>query len=165
MGYISQQEKRINRLEMVRTQRDVRHIRPSQNPAMQDHSEPVKALPRTFKSHTQFFSAADNPPFNEHRSWEHHGTFESEVDEDPLVRVLYRWTVPRPDDGRQAPSSTDIDILELRIASRPVVDFLRREVGYDFSQNNVIHFAKPFRTLIRNLCSLKKECDRLVEHR
>lgn len=154
MDYIAQLESRIERLETM------------------------KAVPITKRKDTgatgsqtkicKFFVEADEPPFHFSNKpldnrWKIHGSFRSEVDAPSLIRVLYTWIEPRSEDERGTPSPEDIDILELRITSKPVTDFLGQKLEFDFSQDGVLHVTKPFRILIRNFHSIKEESDRLLK--
>lgn len=155
MSYISKLESRIERLEMNESKDDrLEH----------EGTRPIKPQTET----TRFFLESDEPRFlldSTLEVWEIPGTFLSEVDVHPLVRVLYRRIRPRSDDGQYAPNPKDIDILELRIASKHIADFLSRKFEYDLSVHGVLHLVKPFRTLIRSFSFIKEECNRLVRHR
>ncbi|ROV87890.1 hypothetical protein VMCG_10295 [Cytospora schulzeri] len=150
MRYISQLETRIRRLETG------------------GHEEEVQTT-RTRSGIIQFFLAADRPSIisgnAEDNRWKTRGTFTSEVDDVPLIRALYRWIGPKSDHEEHAPNPKDIEVLELRIASKPVVDFLNRQLEYDFGDDGVLHLVKPFRILIRNFSSIKEERDRLAKYK
>ncbi|KUI71151.1 ATPase family AAA domain-containing protein 3B [Cytospora mali] len=176
MDYIANLESRIERLETTENHGNHSELQESRASRSSSSSSRIRRSyrarseieeARTPQPHIQFFLESDEPlpsqgKAPDHR-WRMRGIFRSELDMHPLIRVLYRWIGPKSNDGQNAPSPKDIDILELRISSKPIADFLTRRLEYDISLDDVIHLGKPFRTLIRNFSSIKEERDRLVE--
>lgn len=155
MDYISQLESRIEQLE---TNKAV-------VVSKREGTQATGSKPAICK----FFLEADEPPYytvnKVDNRWKTPGTFRSEVDAPSLIRVLYTWIEPQSADEGGSPSPNGIDILELRIASKPVTDFLGQKLEYDLSQDGVMHIVKPFRVLIRNFSSIKEEFNRLVKQK
>lgn len=101
--------------------------------------------------------------------WDIPGAFCSTIDPQNHIRALFRWKV-KPNDGLETPQMAlppdpaMVEILELRLRSKPVAEFFRKELDYDISRDGVVHIAKPFRCLIRNMEKLRQHVDRLGEH-
>lgn len=117
----------------------------------------------------QFFLASDEPSLDraatKDNRWKAKGTFMSEVDDNPLIRVLYRRTGADPEGNhepeQQKPSPGDIDILEIRINSKHIAEFVDGKLEFEFSKHGLLHFTKPFRTLVRLFASIKYRLKKL----
>ena len=117
----------------------------------------------------QFVLANDEPRLGggsiKDRRWKVKGTFMSEVDDNQRIRVLYRRTGAEADGShepeQQNPSPSDIDILEIRIHSKFIAEFVDEKLEFDFSKNRLLHFTKPFRPLIRVFASIKERLKKL----
>lgn len=83
---VTQLETRIGELEGVRKKATVQ---PRTRPSLRGPKEVEGGHRRTFKSHTQLYLAVDNLPLPfRYSMWSDDGTFISEEDKNPLVRVL-----------------------------------------------------------------------------
>lgn len=132
---------------------------------------PIKKARRNRESTeiVQFFLASDEPRLDrgstKDNRWKVKGTFMSEVDGNPLIRVLYRRTGADPEGihelEQQKPSPGDIDILEIRINSKHIADFVDGKLEFEFSKHGLLHFTKPFRTLVRLFASIKYRLKKL----
>ncbi|POS73064.1 hypothetical protein DHEL01_v208543 [Diaporthe helianthi] len=117
----------------------------------------------------QFFLASDEPRLERGATkdtrFKAKGTFMSEVDANPLIRVLYRKTGPDPDGSHEpeqhTPSPGDIDMLEIRICSKPIANFVNENLEFEFSRNGLLHFTKPFRTLVRVFPAIRDRLKKL----
>lgn len=94
--------------------------------------------------------------------WNVKGNFLSEVDSKHCLRVLFNWVQDRtastefhPDDEHPDPKS--IEISEIRIHSDPVTTFLANKLDYEVHKDSVIRLKRPFRSLIREVDSIKKQ--------
>ncbi|KAK7709975.1 hypothetical protein SLS63_013117 [Diaporthe eres] len=124
---------------------------------------------RTSTEIVQFFLASDESTLDggatKDNRWKIKGTFSSEVDDNPLIRVLYRRTGADPDGShepeQQNPSPGEVDILEIRIHSKSIAGFVDDKLEFDFSKNGLLHFTKPFRPLIRMFASIKERLKEL----
>jgi hypothetical protein len=119
----------------------------------------------------QFFLASDEPRLDRGATkdsrWKAKGTFMSEVDDNPLIRVLYRRTGADADSSheqeqQQNLSSGGIDILEIRIHSKSIANFVDGKLEFEFSKNGLLHFTKPFRPLIRLFAPIEERLVKLV---
>lgn len=83
--------------------------------------------------------------------WNVAGAFCSTIDTNHRIRALFRWKNKSNDiaaDIQRPPDPKSVEIVELRIKSKPVAAFFQKELDYDISNDGLIHIVKPFRCLI-----------------
>lgn len=99
--------------------------------------------------------------------WNVQGAFCSTVDPNHRIRALFRWKNKPNDDVAHAqvpPDLKSVDILEIRIRSKPVAKFFQKALDYDISNDGLIHIpVKPFRCLIRKVDLIRQHVNRVGE--
>lgn len=117
---------------------------------------------------TRFYNVSAQPQSrstsmdDDEQGWNQQGDFLSEVDPKHCLRVLFNWVQdhntgddsPRDDEH---PDPKRIEISELRIHSDPITTFLAKKLDYEVQKDSVVRLKRPFRTLIRNVDSVKKQ--------
>jgi len=118
---------------------------------------------------TVFYNYANEPNIDfidiiANDRWKEKGSFTSEVDQNHFLRVLYKWESEPTDhsDGAK-PKSNNIDILAIRLYSKPVAVFLQRIARYQLHKDNLVLMTKPFRLLIQNASAIQDHIRKLQE--
>jgi hypothetical protein len=70
---------------------------------------------------------------------------------------------PAGDDLDAVPALEDMHITKLKLRSAAVVSFLEHETNFTYAQSSEIELARPFRLLVRNFSSIKKQLGVLEE--
>lgn len=117
---------------------------------------------------TRFYNASAQPQSrnasldDDEPGWNIQGSFVSEVDPKHCLRVLFSWvqdhstgTDSQRDDEHPGPES--IEISEIRINSDPITAFLAKQLDYEVHKDSVVHLKRPFRSLIRNVDSIRRQ--------
>lgn len=117
---------------------------------------------------TRFYNASAQPQSrntsmdDDEQGWNQQGSFLSEVDPKHCLRVLFNW-LQDPNTGDDCPRDDEhpdpkrIEISEIRIHSDPITTFLAKQLDYEVQKDGVVRLKRPFRTLIRNVDSVKKQ--------
>lgn len=93
-----------------------------------------------------------------------HSNYMCKSDPQYLIRVLYDDRDGAAGQGPQhgkRPSADQIDIIGFMVASEPISDFFEKRLGLDAGVSRVLKFAKPFRSVLRNLEHLREHLSSL----
>lgn len=157
INYLNRLENRVKHLEKNLQNSDA---------ARDEEKTPRQMVPRP--NVVQFFLVDDEPPVNRRTNrWEDPRSFmyERHTQHPMSIDALYRWMKASPGSAKerdkQNPQPEDVDILEIRIASRVIAEFLDVKLEFEISKNGVVHFTKPFRTLIRSFALVKSQLSML----
>ncbi|KAG8161101.1 hypothetical protein KVR01_009365 [Diaporthe batatas] len=123
---------------------------------------------------TTFYDASAQPQSqgttsdDDEIGWNEQGAFLSQVDPKHCLRVLFNWVQQASSDNAsprndEHPDPRSIQISEVRIHSDPISSFLAKQLDYDVHKDGVVHFKRPFRSLIRNVDSVKKQLSLLEQ--
>lgn len=133
---------------------------------------PAKGNSASDSAGTKFYDA-DKPihasmdsPNETEDEWNVQGAFCSTVDPNHRIRALFKWkNKPNDDvaDVQVPPDPKSVDILEIRIKSKPVATFFQKVLDYDISNDGLIHIVKPFRCLIRKVDLIRQHVNQVGE--
>ncbi|KAL8398473.1 hypothetical protein RB596_005847 [Gaeumannomyces avenae] len=90
---------------------------------------------------------------------------ESFISKDPhyVLRVLFKWNGtyrdPKKHDSLVQPDPAQVDILGIRINSRPIASFLEKQMNFKVDCLSITQTSKPFRLLIRNAAAIQHQLD------
>lgn len=93
------------------------------------------------------------------------GSFQSKLDPNHLMRVLYDWADDSSPQNRNKddPDPNDIDILAFGIMSQPMAAFFTKRLGIEVEEGegHPLRFGKPFRPFLRNYQAIKDHYGKL----
>ncbi|KAK7709402.1 hypothetical protein SLS64_006315 [Diaporthe eres] len=98
--------------------------------------------------------------------WNVQGAFCSTVDPNHRIRALFKWkNKPHVDvaDTQLPPDPKSVEILQIRVRSKPVAEFFQKVLDHDISNDGLIHIVKPFRCLIRKVDLIRQHVNRVGE--
>ncbi|KAL8310283.1 hypothetical protein RB597_010213 [Gaeumannomyces tritici] len=92
---------------------------------------------------------------------------ESFISKNPhyVLRVLFKWNEtyrnPKKHDSLFQPDPAQVDVLGIRINSRPIASFLESQMNFKVDCLSITQTSKPFRLLIRNAAAIQHQLDAL----
>lgn len=162
IDYMKMLEDRIQNLESTAV------AKPAEDETVdQQKKADEEAKLRTLLPEIKFYH--NKGEFNSDGNWNDNvlkkGSYQSKLEPNYLIRVLYDCTDGNPPQNtdKDSPESNDIDILAFGIMSPPVATFFNKRIGIviEESEGHPVRFGKPFRPLLRNFQSLKDHLAKL----
>ncbi|KAL1867904.1 hypothetical protein Daus18300_006179 [Diaporthe australafricana] len=153
VDYLSSYEERIKSIE-DKLGIELKHETPAKN-----NIGPDVAGIKFYDVDDPVHAAIDAPDETEDE-WNVSGAFNSTVDTNHRIRALFKWKNKPNSDVQPPPDPKSVEVLELRIKSKSVADFFQKELDNDISKDGMIHLAKPFRCLIKNIDLIRQHINR-----
>lgn len=162
MDYMKMLEDRIQSLEATGTAKAVEKEGTDQQKETDEQGELGSLVHEVKFFHTKGEFAADG---NWHDNTLKKGSYQSKLDPNHLIRVLYDWMDDSNPQNRnkETPEPEDIDVLSFGIMSQPVAAFFSKRLAIDMEEaaGHPVRFGKPFRPLIRNFQAVRDHLAKL----